>query len=89
MAEPNVGVTPVTAVPVCPLILLMTFVVFALTSVTHVAAEAEDNKTPFKLPKPTIGRKLSATGDVRTENTPIAEMARRDLRFKRAPAAKG
>jgi hypothetical protein len=53
----NVGFTAVTAAPVCPVTLFTTLPKVAVTSVTHVAAEAEDNSAAFRLATLTASRR--------------------------------
>jgi hypothetical protein len=57
-ALPNVGVTAVTAAPVCPVTLFTTLPKLAVTSVTHVAAEAKDNSAAFRLTMLTASRRV-------------------------------
>jgi hypothetical protein len=56
-ASPNVGVTAVTAAPVCPVTLFTTLPKVAVTSVTHVAAEPEDITAAFRLTMLTVSRR--------------------------------
>jgi hypothetical protein len=52
-----VGVTAVTAAPVCGLTLFTTLTDCAFTPVTHVSAEAEDKSAALMLPTPIMSRR--------------------------------